>query len=166
MVDTLRQAFAEAYAHQVGFTGRCNADGVTNYVLHHYPDLCLQDNRRLVHKALRLEAKAFMKEQAPLSEEEVTSHNQLDLPLGILPGMRPPKTLIVEKAKGEFEHVRYDVATWADLEAALKEKTLNIDRAIARREDHLRKMDAMRPHLRDFPHRTVAEACELMRKEA
>ena len=127
-------------------------------------DEVLQDTRRLVLRELRHQAKEFMKTQQPASEEETDSVNQLDLPLGILPGMVPPRTLLVELPTGDYEHVRYDVATWNDLEAALIEKTLNIERAIARRQDHELKMAALAPHMREAPERTVAEACELMRK--
>ena len=160
----MRGPLAEAYEHLMSGTGRCSADDLAQWVSHQYPDIVLDNVRRLAYKQLRREAREFMKEQRPVSEEDVTSQNQLGLPLGILPGMRPPRTLVVQLPTGAYEHVRYDVARWTDLESALEEKTLNIERAIARREDHQRKMDALAPHMRLTPARTVGEACEIMQK--
>jgi hypothetical protein len=160
----LRQALAEAYEHCIA-QGRCQAKDVVEEAQHRHPDLFSHESARLVHQAALREAKAFMKEAYVLSEEDVDSTNQAELPLGLLPGMPAPRTLIVAIAPGEYVHVRYDCATWADMEAALLEKGLNIDRAIARKDDHILKMDALRRYLAPFSHRTIAEAYELMRKD-
>ena len=161
----LRQALAEAYDYCMGFTGRCRAQDVVDRALSQHPKLFMQESARLAYKAALREAKAYMKEIEPkVSQEDVDSTNQLDLPLGNLPGMRPPRSLIVAEGTDGYVHVRYDVATWADMEAALSEKTLNIERAIARRDDHMLKMRVLKPYLQPHPARTVREACELMAK--
>jgi hypothetical protein len=121
--------------------------------------------QQLMLKAALRAAKDWMREHSSLTEEDLTSANQPELPLGILPGYRPPMALAVLVKDGEYEYVRYDCATWADLEGALIERTLNIERAIARKQDHVEKMYALRPYLQGYPERTVAEACELMRKD-
>lgn len=163
---TLRETFAEAYEHCVEATRRCTQTCIVDYSLQHHPEVFWKDSTRAQRKTWLLEAKKFMRSLEPtVSEEDVTSTNQLDLPLGILPGMRPPRTLIVESAERGYEHVCYDAATWEDLESAVELRNRNIDRAIACREDLLRKKDALRPYMEGHPERTVGEACELMRKD-
>lgn len=162
----LRNALAEAFdACMAQSSGRCRAKDIVSEAQHKHPELFLRESERLIVQAALREAKALMKSSAV---EDVSSSNQQDLPLGILPGMRPPLTVIVplpeEDPEDKFEYVRYDCATWEDLEAALEIKTTNMDRAIARKEDHLLKMDALRLYLQGFPGRTVGEACELMKK--
>lgn len=160
---SLRLALAEAFETCMG-TGRCRATDIVSTAQAAYPDMFAHESARLIRQAALREAKALMR-QSGATEEDVTTHNEPQLPLGILPGLRPPLAVAVPLPDGDYEYVRYDCATWNDLESAMQEKTLNVDRAIARKEDHLRKMDALRKYLYRFAGRTVAEACELMRKD-
>lgn len=162
----VQQALKAAYDYCIAFNGRCEAINVVEWAMKEYPRLFFQESDRLITQASLRQAKAIMKAAEPsMAQEDVESENQLHLPLGNLPGMQPPRTLVVETAKRTYCHVRYDVATWADLEGALEQKEKNITHAILRRDDHLRKMDALAPYMKDRPERTVGEACELMKKE-
>lgn len=164
---TVQDAIREAYEYLMGFTGRVFADQLVAYAMKNHGDLFLLESNHLITKATLRQAKDFMKSVgAQDTNEDVDSQNQIDLPLGILPGMRPPRTLVVETEQpGRYCHVRYDVATWEDMVAARHEKEKNIEHAILRRDDHLRKMDALAPYLETTPGRTIAEACELLRKD-
>lgn len=164
----LRNALAEAFDACMA-RGRCKANDIVSEAQHKHPELFLRESERLIVKAALREAKALMRGSGA-TLEDVNAPNQQELPLGILPGLRPPLALAVpltdEDHEADFEYVRYDCATWEDLEAALDIKTTNVDRAITRKEDHLLKMDALRLYLQGFSGRTVAEACELMKKDS
>lgn len=80
--------------------------------------------------------------------------------LGILPGACPPLRIQVPQPDGSVDYVRYDCATWTDLEGALQEITPGVQQY-----DHLFKMEMLRPVLESFPARTVAEGCSILSKQ-
>lgn len=162
----LRQALIEAIGQCLGIQGRCTVDQVVSAARQEHPELFLQESERLIWKAARRETKELLRNTLDATLDEDDDDGQEELPLSILPGLSPPHAVAVAQVDGPFMYVRYDCATWADLEGALQERTLNVARAVARREDHELKMDAMRAYLQAYPGRTVAEACELMQKEA
>jgi hypothetical protein len=156
--------FYEAAEVCMDATGRCRALDLVEFVQTHYPALVATAVTTLLRKSLLREAKSWMR-RSSLKEADTSQPNQLDLPLGVLPGLRPPKALAVPLGDGEYEYVRYDAATWADMQGALQERTQNVDRAIAKRQDHLLKMQYLKFYLEASPTRTIGEACALIRGE-
>ena len=88
-----------------------------------------------------------------------------DNPLSVLPGLRPWVLLEVPGADGQPVFLPYHTATWAELTAALSKLEDEARQAGLRLGDHQLKMDALRQYMADTPERTIAEACELMRRD-
>ena len=83
----------------------------------------------------------------------------------LLPGFPPPRAVAVRK-DSDVEYVEFFACQWPDLEAGFEERELNIDRAIAKRDDWLRKMDKLRPEMEPDHSGCVGEALRRMIPQA
>jgi len=89
---TLREAFVDGYEHCIAKNRRCTQACIVDYVMQAHPELFWRDSQRLIRKAALQEVKRFMRGIEPeTSEEDLSSSNQMDLPLGILPGLKTPR---------------------------------------------------------------------------
>lgn len=95
--------------------------------------------------------------------------------LDILPGKPAPFAgKIPDKRPAKDRYVRFDLATWADLQGFLQDRTARVRwarggdaKARARRwqQDLRAKIQALAPYMAQHPTMTVAEACGLMRHD-
>lgn len=147
--------------------GRCTVSMVVTYAMQSYPEVFEDERDRLILAAAKREAKMILGVVTQSTMfQAMGASAQLTLPLDILPGMSPPLAIAVDPGDGgEIEYVRFDCATWADLEAGLQEREHNIERAVAKRDDFLLKMDALARLMRQDLSMTVALACEQLHKE-
>jgi hypothetical protein len=147
--------------------GRCNLSMVIATARQAHPEVFDREGDLLIDQAAGRHAKRLINkllEMVPIPGVNMPA--QLELPLAILPGAAPPFAIAVDHGTGEeVEYVRFDCATWADLQAAYREREENIRRAVAKRDDFALKMGLLGTVMTVQPAMTVGEACELLRKD-
>jgi hypothetical protein len=143
--------------------GRCTITEMVEEAKSLYPEVFAQEQARLIDREARRQAKALMREALDADIDEPV---QQEFPFSVLPGFRPPAAIAVRDDDGNYRYVRFACATWEELVAGLQEREHNVTRAELRQQDFALKLDRLRPYMSGSPHITVAEACELMAKEA
>src|SRR5882672_7721891 len=123
LYQVLREAVDVCFSH-----GRCNLSLVIATARQAHPEVFHSERDRLIEQAAGRHAKRLinkMLEMVPIPGVNMPA--QLDLPLSILPGASPPFAIAVDPGTGEeVEYVRFDCATWPDLQAAFREREDNI----------------------------------------
>jgi hypothetical protein len=162
----IRTILSEAIDACWGQAGRTDAYQVIAYARRQHPEVFRQHARHLSDQAAYRTATALLKRAAAQTMAQAFgAAAQLDLPLAALPGESPPLAIAVDHHDDRpVEYVRFDCATWPDMQAGLAQREDNIRRAVGKRDDFVLKMDALRQYMEPEHGRTVAEACELLRK--
>jgi hypothetical protein len=95
--------------------------------------------------------------------------------LAVLPGKPAPYAgKIPDKKPAKDRYIRFERATWADLQGFLQDRTARVrwarsgdtkERAQSWKQDLQSKMAVLAPYMAQNPTRTVAEACRLLLRE-
>lgn len=117
-----------------------------------FPECFEDEGERLADSAARRLASVLMKS---LSEDE-DAQEQL-----VFSDLVLPTAIAVPTADGDYEYVRTDKATWAQLVAGRSLRELNVERAQAKLRRYDRSLGELQPFMADYPDRTVAEAARL-----
>jgi len=149
MARTLHEAISVTAATALA-EGRCSANEIALRVESTFPELVDAQAERLVHSHIRHIAKRVLRDISDEDEEQDS-----------LPGLSLPVAIAVPDDEGEILYVRTDQATWAELQAGIWMRDMNIKRAMARRKTYLAALKRLQPYMEHDPTCTVADALRL-----
>ena len=133
-------------------------DQIIAHARESHPDVFVQYAEMLTLKG----ARAIVK---PLLREATDPENPADGPGQlVLPGIKIPFAIAFEEG-GEYKYIAAQSARWVHLQKALHERELNIDRAIAHRNDWEQKLDYLRPVMEQNPDITLGETAKKLAAE-
>lgn len=143
------RAVLHAVAEEQLATGKhIRIDDVIDRAYADYPGAFAEESERLIWQAARRITKDVL---AGMFDDDEHDAQQP------IPGLGLPSVIAVRDDGGEVTYVSTPHATYADLEAGLRERELNVTRAMAKRDRYRLAMKRLRPHM-DADEVTVAEA--------
>ncbi len=155
MNGTIREALKESIHLHLAGGDPVGIDRIVAQARQLHPDVFEQYGEALALKGASTMVKHLLREATEISQDQ---EDQL-----YLPGMDAPLAIAFEQ-EGEYKYVATLKAKWPHLEKALVERELNIERAIAQRDDWELKLDYLRPVMENDPGITLEQAALRLRE--